>query len=75
MNKPWYSLRREVERKECFNFKRMPTDLATLFSTLFMWELKNKCELIKTPKYFALSHDNIGKLLVNKVKWGLVHFA
>ena len=41
----------------------MPTDLANLFSILFMRELKFKCESIKTPQYFALSHDYIGKLL------------
>ena len=49
----------------------MPTNLATLFSTLFMWELKFKCESTKISNYFALSHDNIDKLLMNKVKWGL----
>ena len=53
----------------------MPTNLATLFLTLFMWKLKFKCESMKAPKYFALSHDNIGKLLINKVKWGLRIFC
>ena len=46
----------------------MPTDLAILFSTLFMRELKFKRESTKTPKYFALSYDNTGKLLMNEVK-------
>ena len=40
-----------------------------------MRQLKFKCESIKTPKYFALSHDNIGKLLMNKVKWKLRIFC
>ena len=53
----------------------MPTDLATLLSTLSMWELKFKCESIKTPKYFALSHDSIDKLLMNKVNWGFCIFC
>ena len=53
----------------------MPTDLATLFLTFFMLELNFKCESIKTPKYFALSRDNIGKLLMNKVKWVLCIFC
>ena len=53
----------------------MPTGLATVFSTLFKWELKFQCESIQIAKYFALSHDNIGKLLMNKVKWGLRIFC
>ena len=48
----------------------MPTDQAIVFSTLFMRELKFKTESIKTPKHFALSHNNIDKLLMDKVKWG-----
>ena len=58
-----YNLRREVERRKCFNFERMPTNLETLFSTLFMLEMKFKCESIITSKYFALSHDNTAILV------------
>ena len=63
-------MKKKVKRK-CFNFERMPTDLAIVFSTLFMRELKFETESIKTPRHFALSHDNIDKLLMDKVKWGL----
>ena len=70
-----YSLRSELEGRKCFNFERMPTDLATLFPTLLMWEWKFNRESIKTPKYFALSHDNIGKLFTIKVTWGLSIFC
>ena len=57
-----------------FQFERMPTDLATLFSTLLMREWKFNRESIKTPKYFALAHNNIGKLLTIKAKRGLCIF-
>ena len=61
-------MRSELEGRKCFNFERMPTDLATLFSTLLIWEWKFNHESIKTPKYFALTHDNIGKLLTSQLR-------